>query len=177
MVLGCAPQLAVQAPPPMSTDRQIHARVAHVLGGEYVGLEEVGDDVWDVYFGPLRLGQLDERKGTIEDALGRRARNRVSPHRIGRSSLRTVAEWESHSQRPLLPTTTVPPEPTPTEIYRITVANLGYARPLSPIAVILHTRVGSWIRDAGLGTCGVSGREALQPDPCGPLEHPRDSAH
>ena len=53
--------------------------VSHVLGGEYVGLEEVGDGVWDLYFGPLRLGQMDERHGKIEDALGRRARNRLSP--------------------------------------------------------------------------------------------------
>ena len=53
--------------------------VSHVLGGEYVGLEEVGDDVWDLYFGPLRLGQMDERHGKIEDALGRRARKRLLP--------------------------------------------------------------------------------------------------
>jgi transposase InsO family protein len=53
--------------------------VSHVLGGEYVALEEVGDGIWDLYFGPLRLGQFDEETGTIEDALGRRAKNRVLP--------------------------------------------------------------------------------------------------
>jgi transposase InsO family protein len=53
--------------------------VSHVLGEEYVGLEEVGDGIWDVYFGPLRLGQMDERTRKIEDALGRRARKRVLP--------------------------------------------------------------------------------------------------
>ena len=53
--------------------------VSHVLGGEYVGLEEVDDGRWDVYFGPLRLGQMDERDLKIEDALGRRARKRVLP--------------------------------------------------------------------------------------------------
>ncbi|MEO5617490.1 MAG: IS481 family transposase [Candidatus Eisenbacteria bacterium] len=53
--------------------------VSHVLGGEYVGLEEVGDGVWDLYFGLLRLGHMDERHGMIEDALGRRARKRLSP--------------------------------------------------------------------------------------------------
>lgn len=53
--------------------------VSHVLGEEYVGLEEVGEGIWDVYFGPLRLGQLDERTRKIEDALGRRARKRVLP--------------------------------------------------------------------------------------------------
>ena len=53
--------------------------VSHVLGTEYVGLEEVGDGIWDVHFGPLRLGQMDERTRKIEDALGRRARKKVSP--------------------------------------------------------------------------------------------------
>jgi len=26
--------------------------VSHLLGGEYIGLEEVAEDVWAVYFGP-----------------------------------------------------------------------------------------------------------------------------
>ena len=30
--------------------------VSHLLGGEYIGLEEVADDVWAVYFGPVALG-------------------------------------------------------------------------------------------------------------------------
>lgn len=54
--------------------------VTHAIIGQYVGLEEVGDGIWDVYYGPMRLGQLDERKGSIEDALGRRARNSRSVH-------------------------------------------------------------------------------------------------
>jgi hypothetical protein len=54
--------------------------VSHVLGEEHVGLEEVGDGIWDVYFGPLRLGQMDERTRKIEDALGRRVRKRVVQH-------------------------------------------------------------------------------------------------
>ena len=53
--------------------------VSHVLGGEYVGLEETDDGLWDVYFGPLRLGKMDERTLKIEDALGRRARRKVLP--------------------------------------------------------------------------------------------------
>jgi putative transposase len=53
--------------------------ISHVLKREYVGLEEVGDAVWDVYFGPLRLGQFNERHWKLEDALGRRARKRVLP--------------------------------------------------------------------------------------------------
>lgn len=39
--------------------------------GEYVGLEEIDDGVWNVYFGPLKLGRLLERHMRIEDAPGR----------------------------------------------------------------------------------------------------------
>jgi transposase InsO family protein len=53
--------------------------VSHVLAGEYVGLEEIGDGIWDVYFGPLRLGQMHEKDARIEDALGRRARRHLLP--------------------------------------------------------------------------------------------------
>lgn len=35
--------------------------VSQVLSEEYVGLEEVDDGVWSVYFGPLLLGRFDER--------------------------------------------------------------------------------------------------------------------
>jgi hypothetical protein len=44
--------------------------------GEYVGLEEIDDGVWNVYFGALRLGRLDERNMRIEDAFGRLFRHR-----------------------------------------------------------------------------------------------------
>lgn len=53
--------------------------VTHTLAGEYVGLEEVGDGLWDVYFGPLTLGRLDERILRIEDHKGRTVRRRPSP--------------------------------------------------------------------------------------------------
>ena len=39
--------------------------------GEYVGLEEIDDGIWNVYFGKLRLGRLLERSMKIEDAYGR----------------------------------------------------------------------------------------------------------
>jgi transposase InsO family protein len=39
--------------------------------GEYVGLEEIDDGVWNVYFGPLKLGRLLEKHMRIEDTLGR----------------------------------------------------------------------------------------------------------
>lgn len=53
--------------------------VTHTLAGEYVGLEEVDDGRWDVYFGPLRLGRMDERRLKIEDHMGRWVRKKVSP--------------------------------------------------------------------------------------------------
>jgi len=53
--------------------------VSHVLAGEYVGLVEIDDAEWDLYFGSLRLGRFHERLLRIEDALGHLARrkNRV----------------------------------------------------------------------------------------------------
>ena len=51
--------------------------VTQTLGGEYVGLEEVDDGIWDVYFGPVRLGRMDERLLRIEDHKGRLVRKKV----------------------------------------------------------------------------------------------------
>lgn len=45
--------------------------VSIVCAGEYVGLEEIDDGVWNVFFGPLKLGRLHERHMKIEDAFGR----------------------------------------------------------------------------------------------------------
>ena len=53
--------------------------VTQTLGGEYVGLEEVDDGLWDVYFGPIKLGRMDERKLRIEDHKGRWVRKQVLP--------------------------------------------------------------------------------------------------
>lgn len=50
--------------------------VSIVCAGEYVGLEEIDDGVWNVYFGPLKLGRLLERYMRIEDAYGRIKRHR-----------------------------------------------------------------------------------------------------
>lgn len=36
--------------------------VSHQLNGEIVGLEEVDDGLWDVYFGPIRLGRFNIRE-------------------------------------------------------------------------------------------------------------------
>ncbi len=51
--------------------------VSTVCIGEYVGLEEIDDGIWNVYFGPLTLGRLLERHMRIEDAYGRLRRRTV----------------------------------------------------------------------------------------------------
>jgi len=45
--------------------------------GDYVGLEEIDDGIWNVYFGPLKLGRLNERHLRIEDQYGRLKRKTV----------------------------------------------------------------------------------------------------
>lgn len=39
--------------------------------GEYVGLEEIDNGLWNVYFGPLKLGRFHEKYMRIEDEFGR----------------------------------------------------------------------------------------------------------
>lgn len=51
--------------------------VSIVCAGEYVGLEEIDDGIWDLYFGPLKLGRLHERKMRIEDEYGRLRRRKL----------------------------------------------------------------------------------------------------
>jgi hypothetical protein len=36
--------------------------VSITCAGEYVGLEEIDNGIWNVYFGPLKLGRLSEQK-------------------------------------------------------------------------------------------------------------------
>lgn len=50
--------------------------VSTVCAGQYVGLEEIDDGIWNVYFGSLKLGRLLERQMKIEDAYGRLYRHR-----------------------------------------------------------------------------------------------------
>jgi putative transposase len=49
--------------------------VSHLLGGEFIGLEEVHNDVWAVHFGPVTLGWLHVLKGVILDHDGTSSRN------------------------------------------------------------------------------------------------------
>jgi hypothetical protein len=47
-----------------------------------VGLTEIDDGEWDVYFGPLRLGRFHERTLTIEDVRGRQYRRPYQPPEV-----------------------------------------------------------------------------------------------
>jgi hypothetical protein len=44
--------------------------VSIVCVGEYVGLEEIDDGIWNVYFRPLRRGRLRERRMRMQDEYG-----------------------------------------------------------------------------------------------------------
>lgn len=45
--------------------------VSHLCAGQYIGLEEIDENRWDVYLGPMRIGRFHEDKLQIEDAYGR----------------------------------------------------------------------------------------------------------
>ena len=49
--------------------------VSHLLIDEYIGLEEIDDGLWTVYFGMVTLGWFHEHDGQIEDHQGRRYRH------------------------------------------------------------------------------------------------------
>ncbi len=49
--------------------------VSQLLGGLFIGLEEISPDIWAVFFGPLRLGWLHIDKGAIIDHDGSSSRN------------------------------------------------------------------------------------------------------
>jgi putative transposase len=51
--------------------------VSTVCIGEYVGLEEIDNGIWTVYFGPLKLGRFDERRMRIENQYGLFKRHNV----------------------------------------------------------------------------------------------------
>ncbi|MFL5574709.1 MAG: hypothetical protein ACJ79S_01865 [Gemmatimonadaceae bacterium] len=39
--------------------------IAHALQQHHIGLEETGEGVWSIYFGPVPLARLDERDHII----------------------------------------------------------------------------------------------------------------
>jgi putative transposase len=50
--------------------------VSICCAGEYVGLEEIDNGIWNVYFGPVKLGRLIEEQMRIEDAFGQLQRHK-----------------------------------------------------------------------------------------------------
>ena len=74
--------------------------VATTLAHEWVGLELVGDGLWDVYFSRLRLGRLDQRRMRIEDPYGRWTRWEV----LTMSPDKSVTDVTEHDEQPALPT-------------------------------------------------------------------------
>lgn len=50
--------------------------VSQTCKGQYVGLEEIEESVWNVYYGPIKLGRFHEGKMRIEDEYGRLERQR-----------------------------------------------------------------------------------------------------
>lgn len=50
--------------------------VSHLLAEQYVGFEEVDAGLFDVYFGPIRLGRFIEAKLRIVDSKGRMKRRK-----------------------------------------------------------------------------------------------------
>lgn len=58
-----------------------HVYLAEVLAGEPVGLRQVADGCWDIFFGPIRLAQLDTvRRQLIHLPRTRRDRQRKQAH-------------------------------------------------------------------------------------------------
>jgi putative transposase len=53
--------------------------VSITCAGQYLGLEAVDNQIWNVYFGPLRLGRLSEQHMRIEDAYGSLWRHKKKP--------------------------------------------------------------------------------------------------
>ena len=55
--------------------------VSHILAALPVGLEPLATGTWNVFFGPVHLGWLDERDYRIHDHRGRLTRRNLSPIR------------------------------------------------------------------------------------------------
>ena len=51
--------------------------VSTVCAEEYVGLEEIDNGIWNVFFGALKIGRFEERTMKIEDEFGGLRRRKV----------------------------------------------------------------------------------------------------
>lgn len=64
--------------------------VSRLLAGHHVGLEEIDQGLFDVYFGPIWLGRFVEPKGLIFDSLGRGKRRTGGTYK-GRRTVNQVS--------------------------------------------------------------------------------------
>lgn len=55
--------------------------VSHLLAEEYVGFEAVDEGLWEVFFGPVRLGRFHEATSRIIDQFGHPARREGGNHK------------------------------------------------------------------------------------------------
>jgi hypothetical protein len=51
--------------------------ISSVLASELIGLEPIGPNLWQVYFGPLTLGWFDEESLSLTDYFGNKSRNPI----------------------------------------------------------------------------------------------------
>ena len=54
---------------------------SHLFAELEIGFEEIDDGLWNVYFGPVRLGRFHEEVGQIVDQLGRPIRRQGDNHK------------------------------------------------------------------------------------------------
>jgi hypothetical protein len=56
--------------------------VSQTCKGQYLGLEEIEENVWDVFYGPIKLVRFHEDKMRIEDEHGRLERQRRKTRKV-----------------------------------------------------------------------------------------------
>ncbi len=61
---------------------------SHLLAEQLVAFEEIDDRLWEVYFGPVKLGRFHEQEGNIKDSLRRKARRKGGNHKRKVSPIR-----------------------------------------------------------------------------------------
>lgn len=58
-----------------------HVYLSTTLAGELVGLRQVDNDIWDIYFGPIRLAKLDTARIRLIHLPGNNTRRQTKPNR------------------------------------------------------------------------------------------------
>ena len=73
------PEMTVPTAPSAGCVKRCWVNVSQTLGEKHIAFEAIDDGLWQVYFGPLKLGRFHERLMKIEDEQGRLRRKQVSP--------------------------------------------------------------------------------------------------